>query len=152
MSIYACMSSWTVSWCCCFAAGVLCPAALSAGPLIPCKPCCAVSLQELWSLELKSQAEFDAATASLPAGKMLVVDYYAPWCAVCKVSAGVSVQANRPVETGCSGSTLTSSSCSGSAAAPQMNSNTSKQLAGACCLDCHIGIPESLGISLAAHD
>ncbi|WIA22765.1 hypothetical protein OEZ86_009722 [Tetradesmus obliquus] len=41
---------------------------------------------DLWGHELSSQADFDAVVAGLPADKMLVVDYYAPWCAVCKTA------------------------------------------------------------------
>eukprot|EP00878_Enallax_costatus_P007605 GHUV01007962.1.p1 GENE.GHUV01007962.1~~GHUV01007962.1.p1 ORF type:complete len:249 (+),score=42.58 GHUV01007962.1:576-1322(+) len=42
-------------------------------------------VQELWT-ELKSEEELQAAFGSLPAGKMLLVDYYASWCAVCKTA------------------------------------------------------------------
>eukprot|EP00878_Enallax_costatus_P001970 GHUV01002134.1.p1 GENE.GHUV01002134.1~~GHUV01002134.1.p1 ORF type:complete len:197 (+),score=50.22 GHUV01002134.1:327-917(+) len=41
--------------------------------------------KELWT-ELKSEEELQAAFGSLPAGKMLLVDYYASWCAVCKTA------------------------------------------------------------------
>lgn len=50
-------------------------------------------LQDLWGHELSSQADFDAVVAGLPADKMLVVDYYAPWCAVCKVGVGACTAA-----------------------------------------------------------
>lgn len=36
--------------------------------------------------ELDSKAAFDKALQDLPADKLLVVDYYAPWCAVCKTA------------------------------------------------------------------
>jgi thiol:disulfide interchange protein len=36
--------------------------------------------------ELESKAAFDKALQDLPADKLLVVDYYAPWCAVCKTA------------------------------------------------------------------
>lgn len=42
-------------------------------------------LQEMWH-ELDSKAAFDKALQDLPANKLLVVDYYAPWCAVCKTA------------------------------------------------------------------
>eukprot|EP00879_Flechtneria_rotunda_P006321 GHRR01006643.1.p1 GENE.GHRR01006643.1~~GHRR01006643.1.p1 ORF type:complete len:204 (+),score=36.72 GHRR01006643.1:272-883(+) len=39
--------------------------------------------KELWQ-ELKSEDELQSAVASLPDGKLLVTDFYAGWCAVCK--------------------------------------------------------------------
>lgn len=42
-------------------------------------------MQEMWC-ELDSQSAFDQALQDLPDGKMLIVDYYAPWCAVCKTA------------------------------------------------------------------
>lgn len=42
-----------------------------------------VQAQELW-LELHTKTGFDHALSTLPPGKLLVVDYYASWCAVCK--------------------------------------------------------------------
>lgn len=39
----------------------------------------------MW-LEIDSKASFDSALQTLPAGKLLVVDYYAPNCAVCKTA------------------------------------------------------------------
>lgn len=36
--------------------------------------------------ELDSKAGFDKALQELPAGKMLLIDYYAPSCAVCKTA------------------------------------------------------------------
>lgn len=36
--------------------------------------------------ELTDKAAFDKALQDLPANKLLVVDYYAPWCAVCKTA------------------------------------------------------------------
>lgn len=41
--------------------------------------------KEFWH-ELDSKAAFDKALQDLPANKLLVVDYYAPWCAVCKTA------------------------------------------------------------------
>jgi thiol:disulfide interchange protein len=39
----------------------------------------------MWT-ELDSKAAFDNALQTLPANSLLVVDYYAPWCAVCKTA------------------------------------------------------------------
>jgi thiol:disulfide interchange protein len=47
--------------------------------------CAALHLQELWH-EIDSKASFDKALQDLPANKLLLIDYYAPTCAVCKTA------------------------------------------------------------------